>query len=89
MEVTHSNLVKSHEQLQTQSTKTGSPSTSTISCDHANIIEENARLKSELAKVTIAKNSTPKGKEKVAAQVFEQQPHKGKEGLGYVAKPKK
>ena len=46
-------------------------------------------MKSELAKVTIAKTSTPKGKEKVAAQVFEQQPHKGKEGLGYVVKAKK
>ena len=63
LEVTHSNLVKSHEQLQTQSTKTVSPSTSTILCDHASIIEKNARLKSELAKVTIAKTSTPKGKE--------------------------
>ena len=89
LEVTHSKLVKSHEQLQTQSTKTVSPSTSTISCDHANIIEENARLKSALAKVSIAKTSTPKGKEKVAAQVFEQQPHKGKDGLGYVAPAKK
>ena len=46
-------------------------------------------MKSKLANVTIAKTSTPKGKEKVAAQVFEQQPHKGKEGLGYVAPAKK
>ena len=49
LEVTHSTLVKSHEQLQTQSSKSDSPSTSTILCDHANVIEENARLKSELA----------------------------------------
>ena len=89
LEVTHSLLVKSHEQLQTQSSKTVSPSTSIISCDHANVIEENARLKVELAKATSAKTSTPKGKEKVAAQVLELKPHKGKEVLGYVAKTKK
>ena len=88
LEVTHSLLVKSHEQLQTQSIKPIAPSTSTISCDHANVIEENARLKAELAKATSAKTSTPKGKEKVVAQVFELKPHKGKEGLGYVAKTK-
>ena len=89
LEVTHSLLVKSHEQLQTQCYKCVSPSTSIVSCDHANIIEKNAMLKAELAKVTSAKTSTPKGKEKVAAQVLELKPHKGKEGLGYVAKAKK
>ena len=46
-------------------------------------------MKSELAKVTIAKTSTPKGKDKVVTQVFEQKPHKGREGLGYVAPVKK
>ena len=86
MESTHSLLVKSHEQLQTQLSKSNSPSTSTPSCDHANVIEENARLKVELAKATSAKTSIPKGKEKVVAQIFEQKPHKGKEGLGYVAR---
>ena len=87
--MTHSLLVKSHEQLQTQSSKSISLSTSILSCDHANIIEENSRLKAELAKATSAKTSTPKGKEKVTAQVFKPKPHKGKEGLGYVAKAKK
>ena len=80
LEVTHSLLAQSHEQLQTQSCKTISPSTSTISCDHANIIEENARLKNELAKATSAKTSTPKGKEKVLAQVLELKPHKREGG---------
>jgi chromosome segregation ATPase len=89
LESTHSLLVKSHEQLQTQLSKSTSPSTSILSRDHANVIEENARLKVELAKATSAKTSIPKGKEKVVAHVFEQKPHKGKEGLGYVAKAKK
>ena len=89
LEATHSLIVKSHEQLQTQLSKSNSPSTSTPSCDHANVIEKNARLKAELAKATSAKTSTPKGKNKVVAQVLELKPHKGKEGLGYVAKAKK
>ena len=80
LEVTHSLLVKSQEQLQTQSPKTVSPSTSIVPCDHANFIEENARLKAKLVKATSAKTSTPKGKEKVVTQVFELKPHKGKEG---------
>ena len=46
-------------------------------------------MKVELSKATRAKTSIPKGKEKVVAQVVEQKPHKGKEGLGYVAKAKK
>ena len=86
---THSLLVKSHEQLQTQLSKSNTLSTSTLSCDHANVIEENARLKVELAKATSAKTSIPKGKEKVVTHVVEQKQHKGKEGLGYVAKAKK
>ena len=89
LESTHSLLVKAHEQLQTQLSKSNSSSTSTPLCDHANVIEENARLKVELAKATSAKTSIPKGKEKVVAQVVEQKQHKGKEGLGYVAKAKK
>jgi hypothetical protein len=86
LETTHSLLVKSHEQLQTQLSKSNSPSTSTPSCDHANVIEENARLKVELAKVASAKTSIPKGKEKVVAHVVEQKQRKWKEGLAYVAK---
>jgi len=88
LESTHSLLVKSHEQLQTQLSKSTSPSTSILSRDHANVVEENARLKVDLAKASSAKTSTPKGKEKVVAYPFEQKPHKGKEGLGYVAKAK-
>jgi hypothetical protein len=46
-------LAKSHEQLQIQLTKNVVPSSSTPTCDHANVIEENTRLKDELAKSTI------------------------------------
>jgi hypothetical protein len=46
----HSILTKSHEELQIQLTKNDVPSSSTSSCEHANITEENARLKYELAK---------------------------------------
>jgi hypothetical protein len=49
----HSILAKSHEQLQIQLTKNNVPSSSTSSCEHANIIEENARLKDDLAKSNI------------------------------------
>ena len=49
------------------------PSTSTPSCDHANIIEENARLKDELAKVS---QTSPKGEKTLVDQVLkEQKPH--------------
>ena len=80
LESTHSLLVKSHEQLQTQLSKSNSPSTSTPSCDHANVIEENARLKVELAKATSAKTSIPNGKEKVVAQFFLAKPTKRERG---------
>ncbi|KAK1694279.1 hypothetical protein QYE76_010976 [Lolium multiflorum] len=46
----HSLLSKSNEQLQIMLAKYDLPSSSTPSCDHANLIEENARLKDELAK---------------------------------------
>ena len=49
LEGEHSTLTKSHEQLQIQLTKVNLPSTSTSSCDNANFIEENARLKKELS----------------------------------------
>ena len=45
-------------------------------------------MKVELAKATSAKTSIPKGKEKVVTHVVERKQHKGKEGLGYVAKKK-
>ena len=59
-------------------TKNDKPCTSTPSCDHANILEENARLKDKLAKASI-----PQGEKRLG------KPHIGKEGLGYVAKAKK
>ena len=59
LESEHSLLMKSHEQLQTPLTITNAPSTSTSSCDHTNIIEENARLKDELAKVSSPQNDKP------------------------------
>ena len=52
MESEYSLLTKSHDQLQTQLSKNDVPSSSTPSCDHANIIEENARLNYELAKLS-------------------------------------
>ena len=63
------------------------PSTSTSSCDHANVIEQNARLKKELA------NLKGKGlvigtflmQRPIADPLISQRPHNSKEGLGYVA----
>ena len=83
MESEHSTLTKSFEQLQIQSSKTNAPSSSTTSCDHANVIEENARLKSKLAKAS-SSQSKP-----IDDLLQLQKPHIGKEGLGYVAKKKK
>ncbi|KAK1696879.1 hypothetical protein QYE76_013576 [Lolium multiflorum] len=48
----YSLLSESYEQLQIRLASYDIPSTSTPSCDHANIIEENARLKDELAKAS-------------------------------------
>src|SRR5664279_3009220 len=79
--VDHAKLTKSHEQLQIQLTQFDMPSTSTSSCDHANVIEENARLKDELARI--------KGKSPIDDLLQKQRPLNGKEGLGYVAKKKK
>ena len=84
LESEHSILMKSHEQLQNPITITNAPSTSTSSCDHTNIIEENARLKDELAKVSSPQNDKP-----LYEVIKEQKLHVGKEGLGYVAKKKK
>ena len=55
-----------------------STSTSTTTCDHANILEENARLKDELVKL--------KGKGPSVETLQVQRPRNGKEGLSYVAK---
>ena len=42
-----SNLTKSHEQLQIQLSKYDVPNSSSFSCDHAIILEENASLKED------------------------------------------
>ena len=60
------------------------PSSSSSSCDHANIIEENARLKDE-----IAKSSIPQGKKNLDDLLNMQRSNNGKEGVGYVSKAKK
>ena len=54
LESEHSSLVESHELLQTRLAEYDVPSSSNPSCDHANIIKENARLKDELAKSSMA-----------------------------------
>jgi hypothetical protein len=80
----HSILTKSHKQLQIQLTKNDVPSSSTSSCGHANIIEENALLKDELSKSTI-----PIG-EKILNGLFStQRSNNDKIGLGCVSKKKK
>jgi chromosome segregation ATPase len=50
LESEFSSLSKSHEQLKIRLTKYDVPSSSTPSCDHANVIEENTRLKAKLTK---------------------------------------
>jgi hypothetical protein len=80
----HSILTKSHEQLQIQLTKNDVPSSSTSTCDHANIIEENARLKDELAKSTI-----PIGEKNLNDLLSKQNAFSDKTRLGFVSKKKK
>jgi hypothetical protein len=65
-------------------TKNDVPSSSTFSCDHANIIEENARLKDELAKSTI-----PISEKNLNDLLSSQRSNSDKTGLGYVSKKKK
>ncbi|KAK1601780.1 hypothetical protein QYE76_018367 [Lolium multiflorum] len=77
-------LSKSNEQLQIRLASYDVPSSSTPSCDHANIIEENARLKDELAKA-----SSPQSKLSLDDLLSKQRSNNGKEGLGYIAKAKK
>ena len=84
MESEHSLLTKSHEKLQITLNKYDVPSSSTSTCDHANIIEENARLKNELAKA-----SSPQGEKPLYEILQMQNPHIGKEGIGFVSKTKK
>jgi hypothetical protein len=80
----HSILTKSHEQLQIQLTKNDVPSSSTSTCEYANIIEENARLKDELAKSTI-----PIGEKNLTDILSKQKAFNDKMGLGFVSKKKK
>ncbi|KAK1609227.1 hypothetical protein QYE76_032900 [Lolium multiflorum] len=80
----YSLLSKLNEQLQIRLASYDVPSSSTPSCDHANIIEENARLKDELAKA-----SSPQSKLSLDDLLSKQRSNNGKEGLGYVAKAKK
>jgi hypothetical protein len=80
----HSILTKSHEQLQIQLTKNDVPSSSTCTCDHANIIEENASLKDELAK-----SSIPIGEKNLNDLLSKQNTFNDKMGIGFVAKNKK
>jgi hypothetical protein len=77
-------LTKSHEQLQIQLTKIDVPSSSTSTCEHANIIEENARLKDELAKSTI-----PIGEKNLNDLLSKQKAFNDKMGLGFVSEKKK
>ncbi|KAK1693320.1 hypothetical protein QYE76_010017 [Lolium multiflorum] len=80
----YSLLSKSNEQLQIRLASYDVPSSSTPSCDHANVIEENARLKDELAKA-----SSPQSKLSLDDLLSKQRSNNGKEGLGYNAKAKK
>jgi hypothetical protein len=60
------------------------PSSSTSTCEHANSIEENARLKDELAKSTI-----PIGEKNLNDLLSKQKAFNDKMGLGFVSKNKK
>jgi hypothetical protein len=55
-----------------------------LPCDYANVIEENARLKNELAK-----SSIPIGDKILNDILSNQMPKNVKVGLGYVSKAKK
>ena len=80
----YSLLSKSYEQLQIRLAKYDVPSSSTSTCDHANIVEENARLKNELAKA-----SSSQSKLSLDDLLSKQRSNNGKEGLGYNAKANK
>jgi hypothetical protein len=65
-------------------TKNGEPSSSTSSCNHANIIEENTRLKDEFSKSTI-----PIGEKNLNDLLSNRRSNNVKNRLGYVSKEKK
>ena len=85
----HDLLTKSHDQLQTRLSNLHKPSTFTPSNDHAIVVENVARVKFVPSMATTVKTSLDKGKKALATPLHEQVTHKGKEGLGYVAKKNK
>jgi hypothetical protein len=90
LESEHSILTKLHEQFQIQLTKNDVPSSSTSSCDHTTIIEENARLKDELAKfiIPIDEKVRQEKDDLVNDLLSNQRSNNDKIGLGYVSKAK-
>ena len=60
------------------------PSSSTPSCDHANVIEENTRLKAKFAK-----SFPPQGERNLDDLLSNQRSNNGKEGLSYNSKANK
>jgi hypothetical protein len=65
-----------HEQIQIQLTKYDVPSSYTPSCDHANVIEENPRMKAELAKSPI-----PQGEKSLNDLLRNQRSNNGKDDI--------
>ncbi|KAK1665410.1 hypothetical protein QYE76_053569 [Lolium multiflorum] len=80
----YSLLSKSNKQHHIRLASYDVPSSSTSSCDHANLVEENARLKDELAKA-----SSPQGKLSLDDLLSKQRSNNRKEGIGFNAKAKK
>ncbi|KAK1680147.1 hypothetical protein QYE76_040995 [Lolium multiflorum] len=80
----YSLLSKSNGQLQIRLASYDVPSSSTSSCDHANLVEENVRLKDELAKA-----SSPQSKLSLDDLLSKKRSNNGKEGIGFNAKAKK
>src|SRR3954466_3536262 len=76
-------LTKSHEMLQTQLANIPSPS-NFIPSSSTTILEENARLKGELAKATF-----PQGKKSIYDLLSKQSPTGDKGGIGFVSHTKK
>src|SRR5215216_5932468 len=76
-------LTKSHETLQTQLANIPSPS-NFISSSSITILEENARLKGELAKATF-----PQGNKSIDDILSKQRPCGEKGGIGFVSETKK
>src|SRR5215216_3271041 len=76
-------LTKSHVTLQTQLANIPSPS-NFIPSSSTTILEENARLKGELAKATF-----PQGNKSIDDLLSKQRPSGEKVGIGFVSKTKK